>query len=150
LLDGHLRHHAAIQWLQRHFDQPLRMGEIAREFGMSVSGFHHHFRALTAMSPFSQKRGLFFWSISVTIVVRYSCPNADSNFTRCSFPIALAHPADPGFVQPGISGGSVSAIPGTLLFCRRLTFTSFGRSQDAVVNETATPALCRHSLPQLG
>jgi AraC-like DNA-binding protein len=24
---------------------------MAREMGMSVSGFHHHFRALTAMSP---------------------------------------------------------------------------------------------------
>ena len=33
------------------FDQPLRIEDIARDLGMSVSGFHHHFRALTAMSP---------------------------------------------------------------------------------------------------
>src|SRR3712207_1086366 len=32
------------------FDRPLGVGDIAREAGMSVSGFHHHFKALTAMS----------------------------------------------------------------------------------------------------
>jgi AraC-like DNA-binding protein len=48
----------AIQWLRRHFDQPLRIEEIAREFGMSVSGFHHHFRALTAMSPLQFQKQL--------------------------------------------------------------------------------------------
>ena len=34
------------------------MEEIAREFGMSVSGFHHHFRALTAMSPLQFQKQL--------------------------------------------------------------------------------------------
>lgn len=48
----------AIQWLRRNFDQPLRIEEIAREFGMSVSGFHHHFRALTAMSPLQFQKHL--------------------------------------------------------------------------------------------
>lgn len=41
----------AIQWLRKEFDQPLRMDDIARELGMSVSSFHHHFKAVTAMSP---------------------------------------------------------------------------------------------------
>src|SRR3712207_4786196 len=41
----------AIERLRKDFDQPLRIEDIARELGMSVSGFHHHFRALTAMSP---------------------------------------------------------------------------------------------------
>ena len=48
----------AIQWLRRHFDPPLRIAEIAREFGMSVAGFHHHFRALTAMSPLQFQKQL--------------------------------------------------------------------------------------------
>lgn len=48
----------AIQWLRRHFDQPLRIEEIACEFGMSVSGFHHHFRALTTMSPLQFQKQL--------------------------------------------------------------------------------------------
>jgi AraC-like DNA-binding protein len=41
----------AIGRLRENFDQPLRMDDIARELGMSVSGFHHHFKSVTAMSP---------------------------------------------------------------------------------------------------
>lgn len=41
----------AIGHLREHFDQPLRMDDIAHEVGMSVSGFHHHFKSVTAMSP---------------------------------------------------------------------------------------------------
>jgi AraC-like DNA-binding protein len=41
----------AINFLRERFDQPLRMDDVAHELGMSVSGFHHHFRSVTAMSP---------------------------------------------------------------------------------------------------
>ena len=41
----------AIGHLREHFDEQLKMEEIARELGMSVSGFHHHFKSVTAMSP---------------------------------------------------------------------------------------------------
>ena len=40
-----------MERLRRDFDQPLRIDTLAREVGMSVSGFHHHFKAVTAMSP---------------------------------------------------------------------------------------------------
>jgi AraC-like DNA-binding protein len=47
----------AIERLRRNFDQPLRIEQMARELGMSVSVFHHHFKAVTAMSPLQfQKR----------------------------------------------------------------------------------------------
>src|SRR5215218_4417759 len=47
----------AMERLRQDFDRPLRIEDIARELGMSVSGFHHHFRAVTAMSPLQfQKR----------------------------------------------------------------------------------------------
>src|SRR5215204_840163 len=47
----------AIERLREDFDRPLRIEDIAGELGMSVSGFHHHFRAVTAMSPLQfQKR----------------------------------------------------------------------------------------------
>jgi len=47
----------AIERLHQDFDQQLRIDSIARELGMSVSGFHHHFKAVTAMSPLQfQKR----------------------------------------------------------------------------------------------
>lgn len=41
----------AIERLRKEFDQPLRIDGIARELGMSVSSFYHHFKAVTAMSP---------------------------------------------------------------------------------------------------
>ena len=41
----------AIGHLREHFDEPLRVEEVANKFGMSVSGFHHHFKSVTAMSP---------------------------------------------------------------------------------------------------
>jgi AraC-like DNA-binding protein len=57
-LRGYTPHIArAIERLHQDFDQPLRIDGIARELGMSVSGFHHHFKAITAMSPLQfQKR----------------------------------------------------------------------------------------------
>ena len=47
----------AIERFHQHFDQPLRIESIARELGLSVSWFHHHFKAITGMSPLQfQKR----------------------------------------------------------------------------------------------
>lgn len=41
----------AIGLMRAHFDGPLRVESVARELGMSVSVFHHHFKSVTAMSP---------------------------------------------------------------------------------------------------
>jgi len=41
----------AIVHLREHFDEPLKIDDFARQLGMSVSGFHHHFKSVTAMSP---------------------------------------------------------------------------------------------------
>lgn len=52
LQGGHTHRIArAIEWLRQEFDQPLRIDDMAQELGMSVSSFHHHFKAVTAMSP---------------------------------------------------------------------------------------------------
>jgi AraC-like DNA-binding protein len=58
ILGGYTPHIArAVQRLRQDFDQPLRIEEVARDLGMSVSGFHHHFKAVTALSPLQfQKR----------------------------------------------------------------------------------------------
>jgi AraC-like DNA-binding protein len=48
----------AIELLRKEFDQPLRIEDIARELGMSVSGFHHHFKAVTAMTPLQFQKQL--------------------------------------------------------------------------------------------
>lgn len=47
----------AVERLRQDFDQPVRIEELAQELGMSVSSFHQHFKAVTAMSPMQfQKR----------------------------------------------------------------------------------------------
>jgi AraC-like DNA-binding protein len=52
LQGGHTHRIArAIERLRNEFDQQLRIDDIAQELGMSVSSFHHHFKAVTAMSP---------------------------------------------------------------------------------------------------
>jgi AraC-like DNA-binding protein len=57
LLGGHTDLIAeAVERLRRDFDQPLRIDTLAREVGMSVSGFHHHFKAVTAMSPLQYQK----------------------------------------------------------------------------------------------
>jgi AraC-like DNA-binding protein len=58
VLGGHAHRIAgALERLREEFARPLRIEDVAREAGMSVSGFHHHFKAVTAMSPLQfQKR----------------------------------------------------------------------------------------------
>jgi AraC-like DNA-binding protein len=48
----------AIDWLKSHFTQPLRIEDLATHVHMSPSTFHHHFRALTAMSPLQYQKWL--------------------------------------------------------------------------------------------
>jgi AraC-like DNA-binding protein len=57
-LEGYTSHIArAVARLRRDFDQPLCIESLARELSMSVSGFHHHFKAVTTLSPLQfQKR----------------------------------------------------------------------------------------------
>jgi AraC-like DNA-binding protein len=46
----------AVAHLRAHFDEPLKMDEIARTVGMSVSRFHHHFKSVTSMSPLQYQK----------------------------------------------------------------------------------------------
>ena len=48
----------AVEKFRMNFNKPLRIEEVARELGMSVSGFHAHFRAVTAMSPLQFQKQL--------------------------------------------------------------------------------------------
>jgi AraC-like DNA-binding protein len=48
----------AIDWLKRHYTLPLRIDDLAAHVHMSPSAFHHHFRALTAMSPLQYQKWL--------------------------------------------------------------------------------------------
>lgn len=46
-----------VEWIKSHPTERLSIGDLANRSGMSVSSFHQHFRALTALSPIQfQKR----------------------------------------------------------------------------------------------
>jgi AraC-like DNA-binding protein len=48
----------AVGWLKENFTKQLKVECLARDSGMSVSTFHHHFRATTAMSPLQFQKWL--------------------------------------------------------------------------------------------
>ena len=48
----------AVERLRKDFDRPLRIDSITRELGMSSSGFHDHFKAITNMSPLQFQKQL--------------------------------------------------------------------------------------------
>nr|WP_298139452.1 AraC family transcriptional regulator [uncultured Pseudomonas sp.] len=48
----------AIDWLNRHFDEPLRIDDLAREVNLSPSTLHHRFKAVTALSPLQYQKQL--------------------------------------------------------------------------------------------
>jgi AraC-like DNA-binding protein len=48
----------AVERLHQDFDQTLHVEDLARELEMSVSGLHHHFKTVTAMSPLQFQKQL--------------------------------------------------------------------------------------------
>ncbi|MGE4420719.1 MAG: AraC family transcriptional regulator [Pseudodesulfovibrio sp.] len=48
----------AVDWLKENYAKQLKVEGLARKTGMSVSTFHHHFRAMTAMSPLQFQKWL--------------------------------------------------------------------------------------------
>jgi AraC-like DNA-binding protein len=48
----------AVAWLRANYSKPLRVEELAETAGMGVCTLHHHFRALTAMSPLQYQKQL--------------------------------------------------------------------------------------------
>jgi AraC-like DNA-binding protein len=52
LADSRLAHLArAIRWIRGHYNETLRVEQLAAFATMSVSSFHRHFRAVTSMTP---------------------------------------------------------------------------------------------------
>jgi AraC-like DNA-binding protein len=48
----------AIGWITRNFREPFSMAALADEARMSASSLHHHFKAVTAMSPLQYQKRL--------------------------------------------------------------------------------------------
>ncbi|HKI81515.1 MAG TPA: AraC family transcriptional regulator, partial [Pseudodesulfovibrio sp.] len=48
----------AVDWLKENYAKRLKVEDLAKRTGMSVSTFHNHFRAVTAMSPLQFQKWL--------------------------------------------------------------------------------------------
>jgi AraC-like DNA-binding protein len=48
----------AIAWIRAHYDEPIRVDDLAAEVGLSVSSLNRHFRAATSMSPLQYQKQL--------------------------------------------------------------------------------------------
>ncbi len=48
----------AIERLREEFDQQIRIDDVAQEIGLSVSSFHHQFKAVTALTPLQFQKQL--------------------------------------------------------------------------------------------
>ena len=46
----------AVDVIRRRYGEPLPVGDLARVAGMSVTSFHRHFRAVTALSPLQYQK----------------------------------------------------------------------------------------------
>jgi AraC-like DNA-binding protein len=48
----------AISWLRANYSQPMKVEKLAELAHMSISSFHHHFKAVTSMSPLQYQKVL--------------------------------------------------------------------------------------------
>ncbi len=48
----------AIEWIQNHYTEVLRMEMLAQHMNMSVSSLHHHFKNVTTLSPLQYQKQL--------------------------------------------------------------------------------------------
>lgn len=48
----------AIGFVRENYTKPLRIANLVRRLGMSISGFHHNFKAVTSMSPLQFQKQL--------------------------------------------------------------------------------------------
>jgi AraC-like DNA-binding protein len=48
----------AVRWIQTHYDQAIRMDDLARHVGLSLPSLNRHFRAVTALSPLQYQKQL--------------------------------------------------------------------------------------------
>lgn len=106
LADSRLAHLArAIRWIRGHYDEPLRVDELAAMATMSVTSFHRHFRAVTSMTPIQFQKQIRLHEARARLVaepgdvagagfaVGYDSPSQFSREYRRMFGVPPSHDA---------------------------------------------------------
>ena len=109
----------AIDWIKHHYAQPLRIEHLAGMANMSMSSLHHHFKAITAMTPMQYQKLLRLQEARRLMLVEqidagtagYRVGYAsESQFSReYSRQFGRAPMRDVGQVRAQLSGASASA-----------------------------------------
>jgi transcriptional regulator GlxA family with amidase domain len=47
-----------VEWIRAHFDQPLKMAELAKVANLSQASFFQHFKQVTTLSPLQYQKEL--------------------------------------------------------------------------------------------
>jgi len=60
VVDGSHTHRIAqaTDWIKAHLNQPIMVEHLASRCGMSISGFHQHFKEITQLSPLQYQKNL--------------------------------------------------------------------------------------------
>lgn len=77
----------AVNWLRANFHKSVRVEELAQMAALSVSAFHRHFKAVTALSPLQFQKRIRLLN------ARYSLLAGEGNITSVAFGVGYESPA---------------------------------------------------------
>jgi AraC-like DNA-binding protein len=60
----------AVRWIQAHYDQVIRIEDLAREVSLSVPTLNRHFRAVTTMSPLQYQKCVRLQQARIQLISR--------------------------------------------------------------------------------
>ena len=77
----------ATDWLKAHLDEPVVIADLASRCGMSVSGFHQHFKEMTQLSPLQYQKKLRLMEARRLIVMN------DSQISQVAMQVGYESPS---------------------------------------------------------
>lgn len=77
----------ATDWLKAHLDEPVVIADLASRCGMSVSGFHQHFKEITQLSPLQYQKKLRLMEARRLIVMN------DSQISQVAMQVGYESPS---------------------------------------------------------
>jgi AraC-like DNA-binding protein len=132
LADSRLAHLArAITFIRGHYDQTLRVADLAAQATMSVTSFHRHFRALTAMTPIQFQKTIRLHQARARLLadpadvagagyaVGYGSPSQFSREYRRMFGVPPSRDAPAGFLGRPLPATELSPHGGDIAQQRR-------------------------------
>ena len=77
----------ATDWLKAHLDKPVVIADLASRCGMSISGFHQHFKEITQLSPLQYQKQLRLMEARRLIIIN------DSQISQIAMQVGYESPS---------------------------------------------------------